>query len=95
MSLSFAQQRSFVIKEDPVHQVLFADSSLQNVEGVVSVPVSFENGAPPELLLKLVEPDPRNYSALTVRTGNVMDETDRWIEYGSTASILADFQLKG
>ena len=60
MSLSFAKQRGFVIKEDTIHQVCFADSSLQDVEGVVSVPVSFGNGLPPSLLLKLIDPNPRN-----------------------------------
>jgi hypothetical protein len=93
MSLSFAKQRAFVVKEDPIHQVRFADSSLQDIEGVVSVPVSFGNGAPPKLLLKLVDPDLRNYSPTIVRTGNAMNEIDRPIDYGSTASILADFHI--
>ena len=93
MSLSFVKQRGFVIKEDSIHQVRFADSSLQDVEGVVSVPVSFGNGSPPNLLLKLVDPDPRSYSPAVARTGNAPGDIDHRIEYGSTASILADFHV--
>jgi len=85
MSLSFAKQRGFPITKDPAHQVRFADSSVQNVEGRVSVPVSFGNGAPPRLLLKLV--DLTNYSPADVREP---DPTGA-IGYGFTDSILAEF----
>lgn len=52
MSYDFAIQR---LEEDDIKQVRFADGSLQEVEGKVSEPVSFGNGAPPSLLLKLVD----------------------------------------
>ena len=87
MSLSFAKQRGFPITKDPAHQVRFADSSVQDVEGRVSVPVSFGNGAPPRLLLKLV--DLTNYSPADVREP---DPTGA-IGYGFTDSILAEFYV--
>jgi hypothetical protein len=64
---------------------------VQDVEGLVSVPVSFGNGAPPNLFLKLVEPT--NYSPGVVKTPDAAETIDHPIEYGSTASILADFHV--
>jgi hypothetical protein len=83
MSLDFARQRGFSIMEDTVHQVRFADSSVQDVEGLVPVPVSPGNGAPPSLLLKPV--DLANDSPEEVRKP---DPTGA-IDYGTTALILA------
>jgi hypothetical protein len=88
MSLSFAKQRGFPVTKDLTYQIRFADSSVQDVEGLVSVPVSFGNGAPPSLLLKLV--DLTNYSSADVREP---DPTTGAIDYGFTASILAEFYV--
>jgi hypothetical protein len=87
MSLAFARQRIFDIKEYRVYQVQFADRSGQDVEGLVSAPVSFGNGAPPSLLLKLV--NLTNYSPAHAEAPNDTGAVD----YDSTASILADFYV--
>lgn len=91
MSLAFAKKRGFHIEEDDVHQVRFADGSLQDVEGLVKVPVSFGNGAPPSLLLKLV-----SLSAATPSSSHapVVDRTTGKVDYrGRMASILAEFHI--
>jgi hypothetical protein len=53
--------------------------------------VSFGNGAPPKLLLKLV--NPTNYSPILVRVPDATGTINHPIEYESTASILADFHV--
>lgn len=55
MSLEFAQTRGFTIEKDDIHEVRFADGSLQDVVGRVTVPVSFKRGPPSQILLKLVD----------------------------------------
>lgn len=89
MSLEFARKRKFVIEEDPIHQVCFADGSVQDVEGRISVPVSFGNGAPPSLLLKQVDLSPNSGGELQTRSC----DADGKIDYGSTAPILVDFHI--
>ena len=91
MSYEFAIKR-FALQPDAISHVRFADGSSQEVEGKVSVPVSFGNGAPPSLLLKLVDLNSRSEtSAQTPACG-----ADGAINYGRTTSILADFHvLKG
>ncbi|KAH7400165.1 hypothetical protein BKA64DRAFT_476299 [Cadophora sp. MPI-SDFR-AT-0126] len=88
MSYAFAKSR-FFIEPDDIHQVRFADGSLSDVEGRVSVPVSFGNGEPPALLLKLVNLHAPSSSTVQAPTP---DSTGR-IEYGKTASILAEFYV--
>lgn len=89
MSYDFAIKR-FQFEPDAITQVRFADGSLQEVEGKVSVPVSFGNGAPTSLLLKLVDLKFRSEAPAQAPA------PDGAISYGTTASILADFHvLKG
>lgn len=59
MSYEFAIKR-FALQPDAITHVRFADGSSQQVEGKVSVSVSFGNGAPPSLLLKLVDLNSRS-----------------------------------
>jgi len=89
MSYDFAIKR-FQLQPDAITQVRFADGSLQEVEGKISVPVSFGNGEPPSLLLKLVDLNSRS------ETSAQAPAPDGAINYGTKASILADFHvLKG
>lgn len=60
---------------------------MQDVEGLVSVAVSFANGAPPLLLLKCV--DSTNYSPADIRAPDAAGLVD----YGSITSIPADFHV--
>jgi hypothetical protein len=91
MSYEFAIKR-FTLQPDHITHVRFADGSSQRVEGKVSVPVSFGNGAPPSLLLKLVDLTSRAKAPTQPRSCG----PDGAINYGTTASILADFYvLKG
>jgi hypothetical protein len=55
MSLEFAKRRGFTMVTDDIHTVCFANGSLQDIVGRVTVPVSFSNGKPPNVLLKLVD----------------------------------------
>lgn len=89
MSTDFAMRRGFTIQPDGIHQVRFADGSVQDVRGRVSKPVSFGDGAPPSLLLRLT--DVRTASNSDPSFQN-RDPTGK-VNYQATASILADFYV--
>ena len=59
ISYEFAIKR-FRLQPDAITHVRFADGSSQEVEGKVSVPVSFGNVTPPSLLLRLVNLNSRS-----------------------------------
>ncbi|CZR63602.1 uncharacterized protein PAC_13499 [Phialocephala subalpina] len=89
MSTEFAIRRGFEIQPDSVHQVRFADGSIQDVRGRVSKPVSFEEGAPPSLLLRLTDVRTALNSDPSLQN---RDPTGK-LSYQATASILANLYI--
>lgn len=89
MSWDFARRRGFSIAKDRFTHVRFANGSFQSIIGKVTIPVSFGNGIPTQMLLKLVDP----ISGCARPSPQIMCGADGEVNYGKTASILADFYI--
>jgi hypothetical protein len=90
MSLDFAVRRGFNVKDimaEDDGRIRFADSSVQDVKGLISVPVSFGSGGRPSRLLKPL------VSSLASLEKRAEDNPTGAFNGVGTVSILADFYI--